>query len=53
MNVTSGSSECGLLRLASPPDPLTRLLMDADGVTEAVLDALMQKVADALANRQT
>jgi hypothetical protein len=28
-----------------PPDALTRLLMQADGVTEDVLDALLQRVA--------
>lgn len=44
--------ECSPLRLASPPDPLTRAVMDADGVTEAALDALMQRVADVLASRR-
>lgn len=45
-------SECGLLRLASPSDPLTRLLMDADGVSEAAMEELLQKLADILASRQ-
>jgi hypothetical protein len=35
---------CCRLRLTSPPDPLTRLLMEADGVTEADLDALLRQV---------
>jgi hypothetical protein len=33
--------------LAWPPDSLTRLLMDADGVTEAELSGLLQRVAAA------
>jgi hypothetical protein len=36
---------CCSLRLLSPQDPLTRLLMKADGVTEAYLDALIRKIA--------
>jgi hypothetical protein len=32
-------------RLFSPADPLTRLMMKADGVTEAYLDALLRKIA--------
>ena len=43
----SGLELCHL-RLLSPPDPLTRLLMEADGVSEADLDALVRKVATAL-----
>ncbi|MEJ0015205.1 MAG: hypothetical protein WDN25_01325 [Acetobacteraceae bacterium] len=39
------------LRLASPPDPLTRMLMEADGVTESELDVLVQQVARSLAGR--
>jgi hypothetical protein len=39
------------MRLAWPPDPLTRLLMDADGVTEADFDALLRKVAAELDGR--
>jgi hypothetical protein len=31
------------------PDPLTRLLMAADGVTEAALDGLLQRIAVARA----
>jgi hypothetical protein len=38
---------CCRLRLTSPPDPLTRLLMEADGVTEADLDALLGQVITA------
>ena len=34
---------CGL-QLTSPPDRLTQLLMMADGVTEADLNALLRKV---------
>ena len=37
---------CGL-RLRSPPDPLTGMLMKADGVTEVDLDALLRRVAKA------
>jgi hypothetical protein len=37
------------LRLAWPPDSLTRLLMDADGVTETELDGLLRRVAEARA----
>ena len=37
---------CGL-RLRSPPDALTRMLMKADGVTEVDLDALLRRVAKA------
>jgi hypothetical protein len=44
--------ECSPLRLASPPDSLTRLLMDADGVMEAELDALARRIAEILANRR-
>lgn len=32
-------------RLLSPADPLTSLLMQADGVTEAELDALVRWIA--------
>jgi hypothetical protein len=32
-----------------PPDPLTRLLMEADGVTEAALNGLLQRIAVARA----
>jgi hypothetical protein len=39
------------LRLAWPPDPLTRLLLQADGVTEADFDALLRRAAAALAGR--
>jgi hypothetical protein len=39
---------CGL-RLLSPPDALTRMLMKADGVTESYLDALVGSVAKARA----
>jgi hypothetical protein len=39
------------LRLLSPADPLTRLMMEADGVSEAFFDALLTKVTTALANR--
>jgi hypothetical protein len=39
------------LRLAGPPDALTRLLMEADGVTEADFDALLRRIAVALAGR--
>jgi hypothetical protein len=35
--------------LAWPPDALTRLLMDADGVPEIVLERLLQRVAAAQA----
>jgi hypothetical protein len=42
----SGRPCCGL-QLTSPPDPLTRLLMEADGVTEAYLDALLSQVITA------
>jgi hypothetical protein len=37
--------QCCSLRLLSPADPLTRLMMKADGVTEAYLDALVRRVA--------
>jgi hypothetical protein len=45
--IASDGSElqCCSLRLLSPADPLTRLLMKADGVSEAYLDALVQKIA--------
>jgi hypothetical protein len=45
--IASAGSElqCRSLRLLSPADPLTRLLMKADGVSEAYLDALVQKIA--------
>jgi hypothetical protein len=33
------------LQVAWPPDALTRLLMEADGVTESALDALLRRVA--------
>jgi hypothetical protein len=39
------------LRLLSPADPLTRLMMEADGVSETYFDALLRKVILALANR--
>jgi hypothetical protein len=39
------SLSCCRLQLASPPDSLTQMLMIADGVTEAGLDALLRKVA--------
>jgi hypothetical protein len=42
----SGAPRDGL-RLFWPPDPLTRLMMDADGVTEAYLGDLLLKVAGA------
>jgi hypothetical protein len=32
------------LRVAWPPDALSRLLMEADGVTESALDALLKRV---------
>jgi hypothetical protein len=38
------------LKLAWPPDPLTRLLMDADGVTESELDGLLRRVVEARAD---
>ena len=37
------------LRLQSPPDPMTQLMMTADGVTEADLDDLIRKVVAARA----
>lgn len=40
--------QCCSLRLFSPSDPLTRLLMKADGVTESYLDTLLRRVAEAL-----
>jgi hypothetical protein len=45
--IASDGSElqCCSLRLLSPSDPLTRLLMKADGVSEAYLDVLVQKIA--------
>jgi hypothetical protein len=43
--------QCCGLRLLSPPDALTRMLMKADGVTEAYLDALVRSVAKAHARR--
>jgi hypothetical protein len=50
-HVVSGgclSSElCDGMRLSWPPDPLTMLMMEADGVTEADLSALLLKVARA------
>jgi hypothetical protein len=33
------------LRLLFPADPLTRLLMNADGVSQAYLDSLVRKIA--------
>jgi hypothetical protein len=39
-----GCAGCGP-RLAWPPDPMTRLMMAADGVTEVELDDLLRKVA--------
>jgi hypothetical protein len=44
--------ECSYLRLLSPPDPLTRSLMEADGVSEADLNALVRKIATVLADRE-
>lgn len=35
------------LQLSWPPDPLTQLVMQADGVTEAELRGLLQRVAAA------
>jgi hypothetical protein len=37
----------GGLRLFSPADPMTRLLMEADGVSAADLDALLHRLAAA------
>jgi hypothetical protein len=39
---------CGT-RITWPPDPLTRLLMEADGVMETELDAILLRVAAARA----
>jgi hypothetical protein len=39
------------LRLVPPRDPLTRLLMEADGVTDAALDALVRNIAKVIAHR--
>jgi hypothetical protein len=44
-------TEPSYLRLLSPADPLTRLMMEADGVSETYFDALLRKVTLALANR--
>jgi len=45
--IVGGWSEqqCCNLSLLSPIDPLTRLLMKADGVSEAYLDALVRRIA--------
>jgi hypothetical protein len=39
------------LRLVTPVDPLTRLMMDADGVLETELDTLMRRLARILSTR--
>ena len=44
-------AEPSYLRLLSPADPLTRLMMEADGVSETYFDALLRKITLALANR--
>ena len=36
---------CHISYIAWPPDALTRLLMDADGIQESALDALLKRVA--------
>jgi hypothetical protein len=40
----AGQNRC-LRHVIWPPDALTRLLMQADGVTEDVLDSLLRRVA--------
>jgi hypothetical protein len=42
---------CRGRELAWPPDALTRLLMQADGVTEIEIDDLLRRVAAARADR--
>jgi hypothetical protein len=46
-------SPCSPLRLTFPFDPLTRLLMAADSVSDASLDALTRRVAILLAKRKS
>jgi hypothetical protein len=43
--IGGSEQQCCCLRLLSPADPLTRLMMKADGVTEAYLDALVRNIA--------
>ena len=40
------------LRLVPPCDPLTRLLMEADGVTDNALDTLVRNIAKVIAHRR-
>jgi hypothetical protein len=37
-------SRCSGLKLFWPPDPLTRMLMEADGVTETALIGLLRRI---------
>jgi hypothetical protein len=46
----AGPNDCTLL-LVPPRDGLTRLLMKADGVTEADFDTLMRTIAKVIAHR--
>jgi hypothetical protein len=46
----SKPAACGQ-RLVWPPDPITRLLMEADGVTEIELDGLLRRIAAARGDR--
>ena len=39
------------LRLCMPVDPLTRVMMDADGVSASEMEALMRRVSQSLAMR--
>ncbi len=39
------------LRLCMPVDPLTRLMMDADGVSASEMEVLLRRVSQAMAVR--
>jgi fructose-1,6-bisphosphatase len=39
------------LRLLMPVDPLTRLMMEADGVSVSEMEALMRRISRTLAQR--
>jgi hypothetical protein len=45
-------TQTNYLRLLSPADPLTRLMMEADGVSATDFDALLRKITLALASHQ-